>query len=128
MRRSGLLAVMVLLGAPGLAHAGTVSIGTVRTDYKYPYEGQALQFRALPGERNQIVVSRIQTGGPQITVLHDAGAPLTAGDGCTQVDERTAGCRAYSPYLDGTDGIGRPWDLKAVEDADPLPDGQIHAT
>ncbi len=100
MRRGLLLAVMLLLGGPDSAHVGTVSIGTVRTDYRYQSDGQALQFKALPGERNRIGVTRMDTAGPQITVLHDAGAPLTAADGCTQVDERTASCRAYSPHLD----------------------------
>jgi hypothetical protein len=86
------------------AYAGTLSVGTVSTDYKYRSTDSSLIFRAAPGERNRIVVSRAAAGSSQASVLRDDGSPVTARPGCTAIDERTASCGARLLDIDAGDG------------------------
>lgn len=101
MRHPLLLAVMLILAAPQAALAGSVSIGKVVTDSKYGYETSVLVFTAAPGERNQIVVARVD-GVPGF-VLHDAGAAVSGAD-CPRIDANTVICDAERVAVDAGDG------------------------
>jgi Ca2+-binding RTX toxin-like protein len=81
VRRRGLIPVLatVLLWAPA-ARAATVSVSEATEE-----EGTAVSFAlsAAPGEANRVTVTTRPPIGKQRTVVfRDAGAPLTAGDGC----------------------------------------------
>lgn len=104
MQRCVLLAVVLAFGMAHAAYAGTASVATINTSYKYQYTDPALVFRAAPGERNRIVVSRAAAGGTQASVLRDEGVPVSAGPGCTAIDERTVSCGAWHIDIDAGDG------------------------
>jgi hypothetical protein len=86
--RRTLLLTSLLLFAPAAAQAATVGV-----------QGDALRIVAAPGERNAISVAPAGTG----LAIADAGAPLTAGPGCTLTDT-TALCTA--PRLEAELGDG----------------------
>ena len=104
MRRAILCTLVLMLAAPPAALAGTVSLTSVSTDPKYPYEQPALMFTAAPGERNQIVVAQAGASRPPTMIVADAGAPVQAGAGCTAIDRYTASCLAYYAFVDAGDG------------------------
>src|SRR4051812_44979985 len=85
MRKALILAIV--LAAP--AHAATVR-----------FAGHAVRYTAAPGEKNVVTAS---FGTDDIT-LHDKGATVTAGTGCTQVDGQTASCPAAALTLALGDG------------------------
>ncbi|HEV2774044.1 MAG TPA: calcium-binding protein, partial [Solirubrobacteraceae bacterium] len=104
MPRAILVMLVLILAAPPAALAGTVSLTSVGTDPKYPYEQPALSFVAGPGERNQIVLAQALASRPPAMIVADAGAPVQAGAGCTAIDQHTASCLAYYAYVDAGDG------------------------
>jgi len=104
MRRILLVTLLLVVVAPQAAHAGTVSLGSVATDPKYGYEDAVLSFGATPGERNRIVVAKVDANRPPTLVLRDEGALLQAGRGCTAIDANTASCVANYVSVDAGDG------------------------
>ena len=104
MRRILLVTLLLVVVAPQAAHAGTVSLGSVATDPKYGYEEAVLSFEAMPGERNRIVVAKVDSNRPPTLVLRDEGALLQAGRGCTAIDANTASCVANYVSVDAGDG------------------------
>ena len=85
MRKALILAVV--LATP--AQAATVAV-----------VGHQVRYTAQAGEKNVVTAS---FGTDDIT-LHDKGADVTAGSGCTQVDEQTARCPAAAVALALGDG------------------------
>src|SRR3954465_3449674 len=99
-RRTGLLlslglASTLLVAAP-VSQAATVSREVV-TDcgssvlcakYQLGEPGTVYRFATEPGERSTVSVER--TGG--VLRFRDLSAPVKAGPGCAQVDERTVEC------------------------------------
>ncbi len=81
-----LLTFIAILGAPATAFAGSAAI-VVPGANAYDV---TLVYSASPGERNQVVVTREGNA----VVLHDAGAAVAAGAGCTSSDARTVRCAA----------------------------------
>jgi Ca2+-binding RTX toxin-like protein len=79
VRRIALLACTIALVAAPAAHAATVSVS-----------GATLTYAAADGEANQLAVSLVAG----TYTLTDAGAPLTAAAGCTQLTPDTATCPA----------------------------------
>lgn len=76
-------AVMLALTSAAAASAATVEV-------KLVVLGDAPVYVAAPGEKNDVLVSRIDERTQRIA---DPGASITAGRGCTLVDEHTAECR-----------------------------------
>ena len=103
----GALALGLLLAGP--AAAATVSAG-----------GGAARYAAGPGEANRVTVHAL---GELVTV-QDAGAPLTAGAGCTAVDASTATCDGADPTPSLTLALGDGDDLLAIGD---VPDWAVLA-
>jgi len=93
-----------MFAAPPAAPAGTISLTTVTTDGKNYTEEPVLSFQAAPGEQNRIVVTRTGAQRPPTVTLHDAGAPVRPGPGCTAVDARTVSCALYYVSIDAGDG------------------------
>jgi len=117
MRRAVLITLLLVLGAPHAAHAGTVSLTRVATDPKYQSESPVLAFTAAPGELNRITVSATGTQAYPTLVLHDAGAPVRVGaqthapgvpvlpgTGCADIDDRTVSCVASYAFVNAGDG------------------------
>lgn len=94
VRRSLLLAIMLLLGLPSAALAGTAYVH--ETMNRAGGREAALIFSAHPGERNDIVVGR--SGEFNELTLRDAGAAVTAGAGCTAIDAHAVRC-LQQPYV-----------------------------
>jgi hypothetical protein len=87
----GLAAGLLLLAAPP-AGAATVSVSSATEE-----EGTLVSFSlaAAAGEANRVTVStRPPTGKQRTVVFRDAGAPLTAGDGCQAGTTGEVVCRA----------------------------------
>ena len=81
VKRGTLVSILALalVGAPA-AHAATASVSSETEE-----EGTAVSFAltAAPGEANRVTVTAAPPSGKKRTVVfRDAGAPLTAGDGC----------------------------------------------
>jgi hypothetical protein len=125
MRRVVLVSLLLVLGAPPAAQAGTVSLGRVATDPKYGNESPVLEFTAAPGEINRITLTTAGTPAVPVLVLHDAGAPVRVGapmqagpgaiaqpgSGCSAIDERTVSCVAHYASVragDGDDTVSVP--------------------
>jgi hypothetical protein len=102
MRSTLPLALLALLLGPSSAIAGVAHTEMIVTDAKYGSSEPALLFTAAGGERNRVTMARSTSTGD--LVLHDAGALLSAGPGCVQVDPGTASCHATRAYLDAGDG------------------------
>src|SRR5829696_6893377 len=89
MRPLPLTLLLVLLLAPA-AHGGTVT----RTSEVLDADGgdevlvHSVTFEAAAGEANNVTMA-VQAG---VLTVRDAGAPVTAGKGCVQVDPATATC------------------------------------
>ena len=79
MRRVLLVTLLLVVVAAQAAHAGTVSLGSVATDPKYGYQDAVLFFGATPGERNRIVVAKVDSNRPPTLVLRDEGARFRPG-------------------------------------------------
>lgn len=69
----------------GAAHAATASVGPSAT---FPGQ-QTLQYVADPGEANNVTIA---TAANFQMEIHDAGATITPGVGCTSVDPNTVRC------------------------------------
>jgi Ca2+-binding RTX toxin-like protein len=97
------LAGLLLAAAPAMA--GTAAI--VTKHYADPTgdgcskysmcEYFEIDYVAAPGEANEVTVSSVTTPGPPgQAVIHDAGAPITSGEGCTRIDDHTVACSRYA--------------------------------
>lgn len=126
MRRAVAATALALL-APAAAQAATVRVyvppcAPEQSKYGQCYPDEA-RFVAAPGEQNKITVDAsndARTYSPTVTFT-DAGAPLTAGAGCTQVDAHSASCTGYSVIAvvsagDGDDTVSGP---AAIVDGGP---------
>ena len=94
MRRSFLLAILVTLWLPSGAFAGSASLTVPTPEGSSPKS--TLSYTASPGERNEIVATRELAGATNAVVLHDGGADVVAGPGCTAIDARTVRCAMES--------------------------------
>ena len=94
MRRGLLLAIILVLGLPSAAPAGTAYVR--ETVNEFGGRDAVLIFSAEPGERNELVVSR-GSGIHELT-LRDAGAAVVAGSGCSPIDEHGVRC-IEQPYV-----------------------------
>jgi Ca2+-binding RTX toxin-like protein len=110
--RRGLLAATLV--AAFCASATTAQAATV-SQYAY---GFGISFTASPGERNTVtwtvgyptdVVCLAACSGPPPVVIADATAPVTAGNGCSQLGPHAAVCelddRGYIDLGDGDDSF-----------------------
>ena len=93
MLRLTTLLISLLLVLPAAAQAGTVSLAVERDcagDEGDPacYVSHRVRWTGAPGEVNDVVVDRTADA----VVLREAGAPLTAGPGCTQTAPGEARC------------------------------------
>ena len=112
--RAAVLFVVVALAAAAApaAHGATVSVHVppcdeIQSKYAACYPDEA-RFAAQPGEANRVTVVHSNDPvnfQPRVTIK-DAGAPLTAGAGCTQLDPNTATCTGYliTAHVDLGDG------------------------
>jgi Ca2+-binding RTX toxin-like protein len=109
VRRGTLVSTLALalVGAPA-AHAATASVSSETEE-----EGTAVSFAltAAPGEANRVTVTAAPPSGRKRTVVfRDAGAPLTAGDGCRAGAGATVVCSAglgdFANSVDVTSGDG----------------------
>jgi Ca2+-binding RTX toxin-like protein len=125
MRRALALVVSVAFAAPGLAHGATAEVVSGQPFFS----GEFFFYTAAPGETNQVDLG---ITGDTITV-HDSGASITAGDGCTPVDAHEVTCtitlidglHADLDDLDDTLTLaGDPfgWQVKGGSGADTLLD------
>jgi hypothetical protein len=92
--RLGLPAAAVALAALSFAVTGTATASGVRLAYndcKYQCDA-AVEFTALPGERNVVTFSQFESGDVYDVIVKDEGAPLTAGTYCRAIDVHTADC------------------------------------
>ena len=127
MRRlaSSIAAAFALAGASP-AGAATVSVYRPPCSLEQSKYGQCnpdqAQFSAKPGEANRVTITR--TVDPPLyqpkVAFRDDGAPLTAGEGCTQVDDHSADCTGYQLVAvvdtgDGDDSVQGP----GIVDAGP---------
>jgi hypothetical protein len=106
MRLIGLV-VIAGFALPTAAHASSVSVyvppcGLEQSKYAACFPDEA-RFVADAGEANRLTVTRPTDGE---LVFKDEGAPLRAGVGCAQVDERTASCKGYAIQSIVTSGDG----------------------
>jgi hypothetical protein len=90
-----------------LALPGSAAAGTVRTEYgASPSSGPGwhLVFSAAPGEANHIDSSAMG----RAVVIHDAGAAVVAGVGCTQLAPGEASCATPdgTAFTDATADLG----------------------
>lgn len=98
--RRVVLALLVLIALPGAAQAGTARVDVYTEPPGVEPESScsrymqcppdALEFAAAPGEVNDVTISAAPGGFN----VHDAGAPVTAGERCTSVDANTVFCSA----------------------------------
>jgi Ca2+-binding RTX toxin-like protein len=99
---------MLLAAAPAMA--GTAAIVTKR--YADPTgdgcsrymmcEYLEIDYVAAPGEANAVTVTPAAPPDGQ-AVIHDGGAQVTPGEGCTRIDDHTVGCRPYAVSVDAGD-------------------------
>ena len=105
-------AIALVLALPAGAQAATVSVfvppcALEQSKYGACYPDEA-RFVAADGEQNRITLARATEPPayqPKLTFT-DTGAPLTAGAGCTQVDDHSATCTGYSVIASITAGDG----------------------
>src|SRR4051812_1888107 len=86
------LALVVTFGAAPAAHAASVLVASETEE-----EGTLVSFEltAVPGEANRVTVTaRPPAGKMRVVVFRDAGAPLSAGDGCAAGAAGAVVCRA----------------------------------
>ncbi len=96
---AALVAVAIVVAAVP-ARAATVSVTQGLDPSRY---GNLVIYRAAPGELNlvRIVRRRESVGADPRMLVTDAGAPVTAGLGCTSLDAHTADCRTPPPEPPG---------------------------
>lgn len=92
MCRGLLLAIMLVLGLPSAAAAGTAYVRETPTSGGG--REAVLIFSAAPGERNDVVVS----GDSDELTLRDRGTAVTAGSGCAAIDAHAVRC-VQQPYV-----------------------------
>ena len=100
-RRALLASLLLLAVAAPAAVAGTVEVGVTRCEPRFGPCPITLHYVAAPGERNDLVVSETPSGEVR---FQDAGAPVTAGNGCRQVARDEAVCPRASMTLAMGDG------------------------
>ena len=89
------LAALCLLVLPGTSFAGSIAVTS----------SGSLTFFAQVGEQNDLGV----TQGASTYTVHDAGASITPGAGCSTVDANTVSCQAagvtmvFLSLIDGDD-------------------------
>jgi Ca2+-binding RTX toxin-like protein len=103
VRRGTLFSILALaLASAPAAHAATASVSSETEE-----EGTAVSFAltASPGEANRVTVTALPASGKKRTVVfRDAGAPLTAGDGCRAGAGGSAVCTAQlGDFADSVD-------------------------
>ena len=81
-----------MLALPSPAAASTVSI-----------DGSVVRVAGAPGEQNQLTVT---APDPTTLIVGDAGAPLTAGPGCSQTDVGVTCVTPAQPQIDVSAGDG----------------------
>jgi hypothetical protein len=104
-----------------LALPGSAAAGTVRTEYGASPSSAAgwhLVFTAAPGEANHIDSSAMG----RVVVIHDAGAAVAAGVGCTQLAPGEASCATP----DGTAFTDATADLGDGDDTALVAGGLVH--
>lgn len=83
------------LALPSACFAGSIAVVTSPAAYPGAMPQQSVVFTAAAGEHNRVVVSPTVFGiGAAVSrrVVHDAGARLIAGRGCSSLDEYTVRC------------------------------------
>ena len=114
VRRALLLSLLLMLGVPTAALAGTAQI--TETVNSAGGREPLLSYAAGPGERNTITMTR----GPVYaqTTIRDDGADVVAGPGCVAVDSHEVRC-AQTPFvLNGVELQLMPAVLLAAGDRD----------
>jgi Ca2+-binding RTX toxin-like protein len=136
------LAGLLLAAAPAMA--GTAAI--VTKHYADPTgsgcskyaqcEYFEIDYVGAPGEINAVTVNSVTTpGAPGQAVIHDGGAPISPGEGCTRIDDHTVVCSRYAvsvragdmdDSVTGADTVrGGPGDDRLTGDAtDQVLDGE----
>src|SRR5918912_2696591 len=107
MVRLTCLAVALLLVSARPAAAATVSLGPPAGDY---FSGPSLDYRAAPGEHNQVALS---VAADRSVTVRDVGATVAPGAGCASVDAHTARCSTLpgvATIESGAGGLGDPDD------------------
>ena len=103
LRRTLLLALLALCAVPVAAPAATVSVRESPPVKDDPGSAH-LEFAAAAGEVNAVTLAADAVG--RTYVVRDAGAPLTAGAGCSPVDANTARCSSIRGFLSETIDVG----------------------
>jgi Ca2+-binding RTX toxin-like protein len=98
------IATALVLVCSTPAAAATVGVASAGTP---PFRNDTLTFVAGPGEANDVTIT--SPAGDRY-VVHDGGATLTAGAGCTSTDAQTVACRVYQ--------VGRTWVRVRLGDGD----------
>src|SRR3954463_1959504 len=108
--------LVVTLAVPAGARAASVSVyyppcAPEQSKYGQCYPDEA-RFVAAAGEQNRLTVAGPTPFQPRLTFTDD-GAPLTAGAGCTQIDDHSAACTGYNLVAmvaagDGDDSVRGP--------------------
>jgi Ca2+-binding RTX toxin-like protein len=122
-----LLAVVLAALLPAAAGAATVRVGQAPSppanwDWHGSYSSKAVYYAAAPGERNDLTVSAMLNAERYVeVVVHDDGAPVTAGVGCVRLDDRTARCGGRPDVITVAQAaLGNRDDRLRVDLADPL--------
>src|SRR5687768_15026021 len=120
MLRIALAVLAASLAAPA-AEAATVTRATdVISGIAAPIVTHTVTVEAAPGETNALTL----TGGRDAVLVHDAGAPLTAGEGCRPIDAATVRCRTYrdgDTFVDAVVRLGDGDDRAAIGRATGAP-------
>ena len=84
--------VAIVCCAAGSAQAEGATVGLA--PHPEPVYGNEFRFVAASGEVNRVRVRQLDApfGTFALMQIHDAGAAVVAGDGCTQIDEHTVRC------------------------------------
>jgi hypothetical protein len=92
------LVALITAGLLGVLAQGASasSVRVVDFDCKYGCHREA-QFRAGPGEANDVTVRQNSDASGTYFKFVDTGAPLSAGPGCRRVDDHTANCY-FGPF------------------------------
>jgi hypothetical protein len=109
MRRVVAATALALL-CPAAAQAATVSVyvppcALEQSKYGACYPDEA-RFVAASGEQNRLAVTHDASSMQPALTFTDSGAPLTAGAGCTQVNDHSATCTGYDVIAVVTTGDG----------------------
>lgn len=103
MSRPLTLSVLLLLCLSPAAFAADARVGTIAGGYKDTLP--AVYYTAAPGELNRITVTIDRTPAATSIVVHDSGARIIAGEGCSAIDAQTVRCQdAAAAIVDAGDG------------------------